>query len=124
MEQNHELSIYDLKCVRLLKEPEITFAGVIDQLGDLVAGGFKDNITSTEDEAERRKMYSDTILHVSLRRDFDYSLGPVTYSASRRNKVVTMSFPLGRRVLLVHAEPDVDIDDTAEKIILITNTYS
>jgi uncharacterized protein DUF6659 len=124
MEQNHELSIYDLKCVRLLKEPEITFAGVIDQQGDLVAGGFKDSITSTEDEAEKRKMYSDVILHVSLRRDFDYNLGPVTYSASRREKVVTMSFPLGRRVLLVYAEPDVDIDDTAEKIILITNTYS
>jgi hypothetical protein len=120
MERNQELFLYDLKCVRLLREPEITFAGLIDQMGNLVAGGFKHGILPLEDEAERRKMYSDVVLRVSLRKDFDYSLGPVMYSASRREKAVMISFSLGKRVLLVTTEPDVDMDKTAQKIIRIT----
>lgn len=84
MERNQELFLYDLKCVRLLREPEITFAGLIDRMGKLVAGGFKHGIVPIEDEAERQKMYSDVVLRASLRKDFDYSLGPVMYSASRR----------------------------------------
>lgn len=123
MERNQELFLYDLKCVRLLREPDITFAGLIDQMGNLVAGGFKHGVLPREDEAERRKMYSDVVLRVSLRKDFDYSMGPVMYSASRREEAVMISFPLGRRVLLVTAEPDVDIDKIAQKIIKITHTY-
>lgn len=123
MERNKELFSYDLKCVRLLREPEITFAGLIDHMGNLVAGGFKHGILPSEDEAERRKMYLDVVLRVSLRKDFDYSLGPVMYSASRREKAVTMSFPLGRRILLVTMEPDIDMDKTAQKIIKIIHTY-
>ena len=84
MVRNQALFLYDLKCVRLLHDPEILFAGIIDHMGNLVAGGFKHGITPVEDAAERRKMYCDVILRASLRRDFDYSLGPVLYSASRR----------------------------------------
>lgn len=123
MERNQELFSYDLKCVRLLREPEITFAGLIDRMGNLVAGGFKHGILQSEDEAERRKMYLDTVLRVSLRKDFDYSLGPVMYSASRREKAVTMSFPLGKRILIVTTEPDADIDKTAQKITKIIHIY-
>ncbi|SRR5579885_2051205 len=123
MERNQELFLYDLKCVRLLGEPDIIFAGLIDQMGNLVAGGFKHGILPSEDEAERRKMYLDVILRASLRKDFDYSLGPVLYSASRREKVVMISFPLGKRILLVTTEVNVDIDETAQKIIKIIHTY-
>ena len=123
MERNQELPLYDLKCVRLLKNPDIIFAGLIDHMGNLVAGGFKHGIVPEEDEAERRKMYMDVVLRSSLRKDFDYSLGPVLYSASRRENAVMMSFPLGRKILLVSAEAHIDIDKTARKIIKIMHTY-
>lgn len=123
MERNQELSTYDLKCIRLLKIPDIIFAGLIDHMGNLVAGGLKNGASPTEDEADARKMYMDVVLRASLRKDFDYSLGPVLYSASRREKAVTMSFPLGRRILLVSAEAYVDIDKTAQKIIKIIHSY-
>ncbi|MDE1763595.1 MAG: hypothetical protein KGL95_09490 [Patescibacteria group bacterium] len=123
MEHNQELFSYDLKCVRLLRESEITFAGLIDHMGKLVAGGFKHGISPSEDEAERRKMYLDIVLCASLRKDFDYSLGSVMYSASRGEKAVMINFLLGKRILLVTAEPDVDMDKTAQKIIRIIHTY-
>ncbi|HJU13758.1 MAG TPA: DUF6659 family protein [Candidatus Nitrosotalea sp.] len=123
MERNQELFSYDLKCVRLLKDPDITFAGIIDHAGKLVAGGFKHGVVPVEDEAERRKLYLDVVLRTSLRKDFDYSMGSVLYSASRRERATMISMPLGRKVLLIAADSGVDIDKTAQKIIRIVQTY-
>ncbi len=123
MEKSNEYWLLEQKCQTVLKLEEIRFAGLIDQRGRLVAGGFKEGVTPLEDEAERQKMYMELALRVSMRKDFDYSLGPVKYSASRREKAVMMSFPIGSNVLLVSANPDVDIDYTAKKIMKVLGTY-
>lgn len=112
-----EQTALEQKCDTLLKESEIRFVGLINPMGRLVAGGFKSCIDSPEDEAERQKMYMELVLRVSMRKDFDYCLGKVRYSASRREKAVMMSFPIGSFVLLISAEPNVSIDKTADKII-------
>ena len=117
IEKTDEYWIYDQKCKKLLDYDEIRFAGLINNMGRLVAGGFKPGISPLEDDAERKKMYMELALRVSMRKDFDYSLGPVKYAASRREKAVVLSFPMNSNVLLVSAEPDVDIDKTANKII-------
>jgi len=117
MEKTDKYWIYDQKCKKLIDYDEIRFAGLINDMGHLVAGGFKPGISPLEDDAERRKMYMELALRVSMRKDFDYSLGPVKYAASRREKAVVLSFPLNSNVLLVSAEPNVDIDKTANKII-------
>ena len=117
IEKTDEYWIYDQKCKKLLDYDEIRFAGLINDMGRLVAGGFKPGISPLEDDAERKKMYMELALRVSMRKEFDYSLGPVKYAASRREKAVMLSFPMNSNVLLVSAEPNVDIDKTANKII-------
>ena len=89
-----EYEIFQQKCDRLLQEDEIRFAGLINGMGRLVAGGFKKGVLPLEDDAERQKMYMELALRVSMRMEFDYSLGKVKYSASRREKSVMMSFPI------------------------------
>ncbi len=121
-EKANEYWLFNEKCKKLLQYDEIRFAGCINSMGRLVAGGFKEGITPLEDEAERQKMYMELALRVSMRKDFDYSLGSVKYSASRREKAVMMSFPLGSNVLLISAEPTIDIDKLANKIIKIIGT--
>lgn len=116
VEKSNEYSLYEEKCQSLLKEPEIRFAGLINHMGHLVAGGMKKGMSPLEDEADMRKLYMELILRVSTRKEFDYSLGPVEYSASRREKAVMLSFPIGNKVMLVSAETDVNIDETAKKI--------
>jgi len=76
----------------------------------------KEGMKPLEDDADMRKLYMELILRVSTRQEFDQSLGEVEYSASRRKKAVVMSFPIDNKVLLVSANPDVDIDATAKKI--------
>ncbi len=122
-QKSHEFNIFQEKCDLLLKEKEIRFAGLINNLGKLVAGGFKEGITPLEDEAEQRKMYMELALRVSMRMEFDYSLGPVKFSASRREKTVMMSFPLNNNVLLVSAEPTIDIEKFAQRVFKIIGKF-
>ena len=116
VEKSNEYYMFDQKCQNLLKEPEIRFAGLINPMGHLVAGGMKKGMKPLEDDADMRKLYMELILRVSTRQEFDQSLGEVEYSASRRKKAVVMSFPIDNKVLLVSANTDVDIDVTAKKI--------
>ena len=116
VEKSNEYYMFEQKCQNLLKEPEIRFAGLINPMGHLVAGGMKKGMKPLEDDADMRKLYMELILRVSTRQEFDQSLGEVEYSASRRKKAVIMSFPIDNKVLLVSANTDVDIDVTAKKI--------
>ena len=110
-------SSYDQKCNLLLKEPEVRFVGVLDHMGNLIAGGFKDGMKPLEDETEIRKMFMEVALRVTTRSEFDQSLGEVEYSASRRKKVVVLSFPLGKKILLISTDKNVNIDKTASNIM-------
>lgn len=119
VEKSNEFFLFEQKCQNLLKEPEIRFAGLINPMGHLVAGGMKKGLKPLEDDADMRKLYMELILRVSTRQEFDQTLGEVRYSASRRTKAVVMSFPIDNKVLLVSANPDVSIDDTAKKVMKI-----
>lgn len=114
-------SLYDTftkKCNRLLEESDIRFAGLLNSMGNLVAGGFKKNIEPLKNKIELKKMFMEAVLRVRTRQDFDDNLGPVKYAASRRDEVVMMTFPvLNNHVLLVSAQPFVDIDRAAKKIM-------
>ncbi len=114
-----EYQLYHRKCVLLLQETEIRFAGFLDSMGNLIAGGFSEGVTPLNEESERLKLHIETILRVKTEQDFDYDLGTVEYSASRRKKVITFTFSFDGKVLFVSTEPDVEIEKTAQKIMKI-----
>ena len=101
----------------ILSEPEIRFCGLIDNDGKLVAGDFKDGVIPFETDKRRRQMFQELAHRVANRKGFNASLGRVKYSSSRRENVVMMSFPIGRYVIMISAEPGVNIDRLAWKII-------
>ena len=116
VEKSNEYYVYEQKCQNLLKEPNIRFAGLISPMGHLEAGGMKKGLKPLEDDADMRKLYMELILRVSTRQEFDLTLGIVDYSASRREKAVLLSFPIGNNVLLISADANVNIDETAKKV--------
>jgi hypothetical protein len=117
IENSKDLEKYQTQCEKILSEPEIRFAGIVSEMGRLIAGGFKKGIIPLEDDSERQKLYMELALRVATRREFDSSMGRVKYSAARREKVVMMSFPLKNCILMVVAEPQVNIDRLAYRII-------
>lgn len=112
------------KCELILKESEIRFVGFLDMMGNLVVGSFSDGIKPLKNEDERKKMFIEAVLRIRTRQDFDERLGPVEYAAARRKNVVTFTFLYGDKVLFISAEPNVDIDKTAQKIMSLCSISS
>lgn len=105
------------KCKSILDLPEIRFVGFLDYLGNLIVGDFKPGLSPLKNENERKKMFIEAVLRIRTRQDFDDNLGSVEYAAARRKNIVTMTIPFTDKVLFVSAEPTVDIDQTAKKIL-------
>ncbi len=101
----------------ILSEPDIRFCGLIDSSGQLIAGDFKSGVIPFENDSRRKQMFQELAHRVANRQGFDANLGRVKYSSSRREKVVMMSFPIGRYIMMIIAEPSVNIDRLGWKII-------
>jgi len=116
-ETNYE--IYENKCQKMLDEDEIRFAGIITEEGNLVSGGFKKGITPLENDEAKLKSFMEFVSKVTIRKEYDESLGPINYLASRRDKAVLVSFPfpVSKFVLLISANPSVDIEQLATKVV-------
>jgi len=115
----NKFSVEDVKkkIKSILEEPEVRFCGLIDSSGELVAGDFKKGVVPLETDKQRRQMFQELAHRVANRQGFDSNLGRVKYSASRREKVVMMSFPIGRYIILIITELSINIDRFAWKII-------
>ena len=112
-------SLLGEKLTKILAEKEIRFAGFVDLKGKLIESKLREGIIPFENDEEQRQIFRELALRVSTRKNFDYSMGAVKYSASRREKLVMMSFPLKKSILLITADPHVNIDRLAYKIIQI-----
>ncbi len=108
---------FDEKIKDILKDNEIRFVGFLDHEGNLLRGDFRKGLVPFENDEEQKKIFQQLAARVSARKKFDHSMGPVKYSASRREKIVMMSFPLNKYVLIITADPHVNIDRLAYKII-------
>ncbi len=124
-EQNEfNFQLYDEKCKILLKEPEIRFAGIINKEGVLVLGGFKDGLIPYENDETKLQAFFNFVSKASIRKEFDESLGPLNYIAARRDKAVLVSFPfpISQILLLISAEPSINIETLAKKVVgIFTN---
>ena len=115
------LKIYNEKCSKLLTDPEIRFAGIVDKAGKLIAGGFKPGLIPYEGDETRLHLFLEFVSKFSIRKEYDESLGPINYLAARRDKVVLVSFPfpITQILLLISAEPSANIESLAKKVVKI-----
>jgi hypothetical protein len=111
--------LFKQKLDEILSEKEIRFAGFVNMQGDLVEGQFREDVVPFENDEEQKRVFRELAVRISTRKNFDFSMGAVKYSASRREKLVMMSFPLKNIILLITTEPNVNIDRLAYKIIQI-----
>lgn len=111
--------LFKQKLDKILSEQEIRFAGFVNMKGDLIEGQFRVDVVPFENDEEQKRVFRELAVRISTRKNFDFSMGAVKYSASRREKLVMMSFPLKNIILLITTEPNVNIDRLAYKIIQI-----
>ena len=118
---NIHSEIYDEKCKRLFEEDAIRFAGILDEKGEIISGGFKPGLTPLEGDEVKLKSFMEFVSKASIRKEFDQSLGPINYLAARRDKAVLISFPfpVSRITLLISAEPSANIEILAAHVVEI-----
>ena len=111
--------LFKQKLDEILSEQEIRFAGFVNMQGELVEGQFREDVVPFENDEDQKRVFRELAVRISTRKNFDFSMGAVKYSASRREKLVMMSFPFKNIILLITTEPNVNIDRLAYKIIQI-----
>ena len=118
---NIHTEIYDEKCKILFEEDTIRFAGILDEKGEIISGGFKPGLTPLEGDEVKLKSFMEFVSKASIRKEFDQSLGPINYLAARRDKAVLISFPfpVSRTTLLISAEPSANIEPLATHVVEI-----
>lgn len=121
MEEESAYQIYEVRCSDILEQEGVRFAAIINSKGNPVVGGFKKGISPLEGDEERLHEFMKYAAKISLHEDYDSSLGALNYIASRRDKVILISFPfpVSRQILLVSAEPGLDIEKLAKTVVEI-----
>lgn len=107
------LKVEDIKklekaCETLSTEDKVRHVGVINELGRLVAGGFRKGISPLLSDEKVRMVYMQMQLDLNMRQELDDVLGPIDYIASRRQNQLIISIPLGENLVLISAEPNAD----------------
>ena len=74
--------------------PSIRFAGVINKMGGLIAGGMRHGLESLENKDDSLKLFVQFALRSRLRKDYDYVFGKSIYNFTEREKIKLASFPL------------------------------
>ncbi len=125
-DKSHEYRSYDERCKRLLSQDLVRFAGIIDDEGRLLAGGFDPAISPLERDEERLRSFMKFISKITIGNAHDDSLGSVNYVAIRRDRAVLVSFPfpVSHVLLLVSVEPRADIEKISSSIVDIFSGLS
>ena len=80
--------------------PSIRFAGVINKMGRLIAGGMRYGLESLENKDDSLKLFVQFALRSRLRKDYDYVFGKSIYNFTEREKIKLASFPLDDNLIL------------------------
>lgn len=116
-EKKLDVHEYEQKCQDILDDVEIRFAGLLDESGTILTGGHKAGMDIRLTEEQLSSVCKELASRVAKRKKFDTELGHVKYSASRREHVVIMSFPIYEKVIMIVAESNVNIDRLAFRVI-------
>ena len=116
MVQLDKIKSLDESCKKVLELSTVRFVGVLDKMGNRIAGGFKEGLSSYLLDPDSRRMYIQLTLEFLMRKDFDKELGAIDYIASRRGKVTMISIPTKEYLVLISAQRDVSIESVIKKV--------
>lgn len=89
-------------------DDDVRYAGVIDDMGALVAGGMKKGIDSITDQSNEELYLAQTALRKSMRHRFDNALGKARFAYVERDRISILTFYMDGHTLVVTLEPNLD----------------
>ena len=127
MGYSENTELFDAPCREIQNELGVRFAAIIDHNGKKIAGGFKEGIIPLEGDEQRLQDFFKIVVDLSLKTtDFSNSLGALNYISLRKDKeiLIIFPFPITEKILLISAEPNVETEKLASKIVNIFSDSS
>ena len=124
---DHNSETFEPRCKEVQYHSGVRFAAIIDKDGNKIAGGFTEGVSPYEGDENNLHDFYKFAVDISLRTDhLSDSLGHLNYIASRRDKVILISFPfpISSNILLISAEPGLDIENLAIDVVKIFSSES
>jgi len=90
-------------------DPNIRFAGMINNKGRLLTGHKKKGVLTSTTTQDQEMLLMETALGVRMRKEHDSHLGSVVFTMSYGEKIVSMNFPIGDEILCVSAEIKINL---------------
>lgn len=104
----------------ILGFPQIRFVGVINNMGNLVAGDYRKGIVPIA-EIEHYKICMEHALELFMKKDLDDVLGPLDYMVSKRKKIKIVTIPMNNYIVLISTESNIKIEPIIDEIIEFLN---
>lgn len=102
-------------CERVIKlDKNIRFAGVVNNNGEVIEGGFQKGMQPLLNGTAEQQLYIQSLSNVITLRQFREKLGEFRYSITEHDKVKLMTFPLKDNILCLsttHKAPSEKIRD-------------
>ena len=101
----------NILCNKMCDEQHIRFCGIIDSLGNLIAGSFKDGIHPLDNYTQRKMMYVQSRLELLMKAEFDDTLGGVDYTTTQRENITIIRIPMKNQKyhIFMSAERSIDV---------------
>jgi len=114
----HKIFDYPKICtdVKNLDE-KIRFVSVINEHGNLIAGGINSDSESRETKIFYEDLYEEVATRIKLRKKFDRILGEVKGTIVVRNRVITINLPIKNDILFISADVSINYSMILEKIL-------
>lgn len=88
---------------------------MINGMGKLIAGGFKDGVKPLDSEEERKMWYMQSALEMSMKKEFGNNLGDINYIVTYRDNVTLINMPIQGHVALLSTEGNADIRQIVDR---------
>ena len=103
-------------------DPNIRYCALVDQFGEFLEGGMRPGIKSITPKEDDRKMLVQTALARGMAKTWESYFGAHKFSMIAHEKLVVLRFPLGKKIMIITAEPEMSLDVTRkiEDILKVT----
>ncbi|NOJ28113.1 MAG: hypothetical protein DA330_08910 [Nitrososphaera sp.] len=97
----------------------IRFAGIVNEKGEVIEGGFQQGIKPLLSERMEQEMYVQSLVNVITLREMNDRLGALKYSLSEHEKVILLTFPLEKGILCISASQKANALKIRDKVAAI-----
>lgn len=105
-------------CNRVIKlDRNIRFAGIVNNKGEVIEGGFKQGVEPLLDGIDEQQLYIHSLSNLKILQSYSDRLGIVRYNLTEHEKVNLLTFPLGDGILCLSATPKANTDKIHDKVI-------